>query len=205
MKHLPKLALVLSLTAFSLQTASAAGSRAESGASAGMGFDIIGSYYMPTDSRYQGIGTGYGLNIKMDESLTMGYRVEELQVRAEDKVGAALVTANHVVTFQGITAFFRTLNTDSLGIDFGLWLGAATSGDLDSTGTTAPVTSPFLSPMGRITYTSSGKIESHATLGVGYRFVRKATVSNPFGAGAGVADLKNFDGLEINFGVGLAF
>jgi len=204
MKHIIKLAFVSSLMAFSLRTASAAGRASSDESSAGMGFDLIGSYYMPTDSRYQGTGMGYGLNIKLDDSLTLGYRVEELQVRAEDKVGA-IVSDNHVVTFQGMTAYFRTLTTERLAIDFGMWFGAATSGDLNSAaGVTTAVTSPFLSPLGRISYISEGKIESHATLGVGYRFVRKATVTNPFGGGAGT-DLKNFDGLELTFGVGLAF
>ena len=148
---------------------------------------------------------GYGLNIKFDESLTMGYRVEELQVRAEDKVGAANVSANHIVNFQGITAFYRTLNTERLGIDFGMWIGSANSGDMDSTGGTQSMSSPFIEPMGRLVYNSEGKIESHVTVGVGYKFVRKGTISDPFGAGAGVADLKNFDGMDITFAVGLAF
>ena len=205
MKKITKFVFAFALIALSLRTASAARTPEAGGNSAGIGFDLIGSYYMPTDSRYQGIGMGYGLNIRMDESLTMGYRVEELQVRAEDKVGAANVSANHVVTFQGITAFFRTLSTERLGIDFGMWMGSATSGDMDSTAATQSVSSPFIEPLGRLTYTSEGKIESHVVLGVGYKFVRKATISNPFGAGAGVADLKNFDGMELNFGVGLAF
>lgn len=203
MKHITRAAFALAFIALSLQTASAARGEA-AGGSAGIGFDIIGSYYSPTDSRYQGIGTGYGMNIKIDDSFTMGYRVEELQIRAEDKVGAANVADNHVMTLQGITAFFRTLDTDKLAIDFGLWLGSANSGDLNSAAG-GSVSSPFLAPMGRLVYTSTGKVESHVTLGVGYRFIRKATMSNPFGAGAGVADLKNFDGLEISFGVGLAF
>jgi len=199
MKKVTKLLIAFAFVAVSLRPASAAVS------SAGLGFDILGSYYMPSDSRYQGIGTGIGLNIKLDDSLTMGYRVEELQVRAEDKVGAALVTANHTVSFQGITAYYRTVSLDKLSVDFGMWIGAATSGDLDSTAAVNPVTSPFIEPLGRIVYTSSGRIDTHAVIGVGYRFVRKFNVANPFGAGAGVADLKNFDGLEINFGVGLGF
>jgi hypothetical protein len=205
MIKITKTLLVLAFTALSLQTASAASRNSDAGiTSAGIGFDLIGSYYMPADSRYQGIGMGYGMNIKMDDSLTMGYRVEELQVRAEDKVGAANVADNHVVTFQGITAYYRTVSTDRLSVDFGLWMGSANSGDLNSVGA-GSVSSPFIEPLGRFVYSSEGRIESRVTVGVGYKFVRRATMSNPFGAGAGVADLKNFDGLEINFGVGLAF
>ena len=197
MKKVTKLLLAFAFVAFSLQPASAAVS------SAGLGFDILGSYYMPADTRYQGIGTGYALNIKLDDSLTMGYRVEELDVRGEDATPAGVqVTYNPVVTMQGITAYYRTLSSDRLAIDFGMWLGAATSASFNSAGTIG-VTSPLLEPLGRVTYTSSGKVDAHAALGVGYRFIRKFTIAVPF---AGCADtLKNFDGLEINFGVGLSF
>jgi len=198
MKKVTKLLLAFAFVAVSLQPASAAGS------SAGIGFDILGSYYMPTDTRYQGIGTGFGLNIKLDDSLTMGYRVEELDVRGEDTTAAgALVSYNPVVTMQGITAYYRTFSTDRLAVDFGLWVGAATAASFNSAGTIG-VTSPLLEPLGRITYTSSsGKVDTHAVVGVGYRFIRNFNITTPF-AGC-VGPLKNFDGLEINFGVGLSF
>ncbi|PIU18588.1 MAG: hypothetical protein COT18_10255 [Elusimicrobia bacterium CG08_land_8_20_14_0_20_59_10] len=197
MKKITKLVLAFIFTAFSLQTASAARSSMANNNSAGLGFDIIGSYYMPTDSRFQGIGTGIALNIKLDEGFTMGYRTEEMNVRGEDGIVA---TTNSVVHLQGITAYFRTLDTESLAIDFGMWLGAATTSNLTYSG---GMTSPFLEPLGRITYTSAGKLETHVVVGVGYRFIRRFNTRTPFGAG--YDQMKNFDGLDINFGVGVMF
>ncbi|HAH31869.1 MAG TPA: hypothetical protein DCL44_06095 [Elusimicrobia bacterium] len=200
MQKITKLALALTFTALLLQPASA---REATGNSAGMGFDILGSYYIPTDSRYQGIGTGFGMNIKLDDSLTMGYRVEELNVRGDDTTpGGVQVSYNPVITMQGITAYYRTFGSEKLAVDFGMWMGAATASSFNSAGTIG-VTSPLLEPLGRVTYTSSGKLDAHVVLGVGYRFIRKFTITTPF-AGCAKA-LSNFDGLEITFGVGVSF
>jgi hypothetical protein len=204
MKHLAKLAFIFSLLAVSLQTASARDT-GNTTSSVGLGFDILGSYYMPVDTRYQGIGTGYALNVKLDDSLTMGYRVEELDVRGEDTTAAnVLVTCNPVVTMQGITAYYRTLSSDRMAVDFGIWMGEATASTFNSAGTLA-LTSPLLEPLGKITYTSSGKVDAHVSLGVGYRFIKKFTLPTNVAFAGCVKPLSNFDGLEINFGVGVMF
>lgn len=182
--------------------AQAARERESYGSGAGVGFDIIGNYYQPTDSRYQGVGTGVGLNIRFDDSLTMGYRVEELNVRAEDTVGGNQVVDNFSVIIQGITAYYRTLQGERSAVDFGLWTGAATTSDFNAAGTTG-MTSPMIEPMGRLVYSVYNKVETHVMFGLGYRFIPRFTLANPFGGSS--SRLNNFSGLDINFGVGVSF
>jgi hypothetical protein len=193
--------IIISLLALALMPLSIISVHA---ATAGVGFDIQGNFYKPADSNYQGIGTGVGIDIQFDENLTMGYRTEELNVRYEEAVGATSVGENYNVVFQGITGYYRAVYGKNLNVDFGLWIGAATTADF-AEGATTPLTSPFVEPMGRIMYTSEGKVMTKVLVGIGYRFVRQFTLADASVALAGNQALKNFDGMNIFFGVGVSF
>ncbi|MBI5245310.1 MAG: hypothetical protein HY922_16730 [Elusimicrobia bacterium] len=171
-------------------------------AGVGLGFDIMGNFYQPRDSRFQGMGTNVGINFKIDDKLTLGYRVEEMNVKGEEAVGGATLTGNAQMTSQGIDAFYQVFNADEnkFAGALGLWLGSASLPT--GLGTVGAQTSPFIEPLVKVAYTSGGKVETSVKFGVGYRFVRNFTAANAF---AGGARLKDFDGLDITFGVGLAF
>lgn len=199
MKRLMALSLALAALPAGLQTAY--------GAAAGVGFSMNGNFYNPSDSRYQGVGTGVGINIKFDDSLSLGYRVEELNVRYDQAVAGVAANANFNVVTQGITGYYRTWGSERLGIDFGLWMGAATAGDFQEGAGAFGVTSPFVEPIGRVVYSSAGKVEAQLSLSIGYRFMRQFNLAEPsLTHGAGVEGaLRNFDGLDISIGIGVQF
>lgn len=168
-----------------------------------LGFDILGSFYNPRDSRYQGVGTGVGINIKMDDSLTLGYRVLELHVRGVDAVAGVQVLSNATVTNQGITGRYSVIRINNVEGAVGLWMGASTTASIGAAAATPAQTSPFLEPELGFSYSTEGKIQTSLKLGIGYRFVRNFQSATPFGAGSAI--LQNFDGLDLTFGVGVAF
>ena len=198
--------IIISAFAAFIVAGSAASAMAAGNNSAGLGFDLMGSFYTPTDSRFSGIGSGVNITIKVDESLTMGYRVEELSVRGEESVAGVKTTANNTVMFQGINAFYRTFGSDRVGVDFGLWMGSAVSDCVGSAAVGDAQQSVLLEPQGKITYTTTGRVDSRVTIGVGYRFVPgfNATGPNVLSA-ASTKELKNFNGLALSLGVGLSF
>lgn len=166
-----------------------------------LGFDILGSIYHPSDSRYQGIGSGIEINIKLNDSVTMGYRTEELNVRAEDTVSGASVSDNHTVTMQGIVSHYDIGTVGSFNGNVGLWLGKATTSDFNAVGTTA-MSSPLREPFLRITYEGPLCL-LYAVLGVGYRFIPDFNLNTPFSGTS--SRLNNFDGFDLTFGLGLGF
>ncbi|MFA6434543.1 MAG: hypothetical protein WCW52_07605 [Elusimicrobiales bacterium] len=185
----------------SVAQADAAGSNG-----AGLGFDMTGSFYMPADSRFSGVGSGVNITIKVDDNLTMGYRVEELSVRGEETVAGVKTTGNNSVMFQGINAFYRTATFDKVSVDLGLWMGSAVTDVLGSAAVGDAQQSVLLEPQGRIVYATTGKVDSRVTVGLGYRFVPgfNATGPNVLSA-ASTKELKNFNGLTLSLGVGLGF
>ena len=197
MKKITVLAFVLFALAGSVTQASATGN------AAGLGFDMIGSFYMPSDSRYSGIGSGVNITLKMDENLTLGYRVEELNVRGEAAVAGVKVTNNSNVIFQGINAFYRTFNSERVSADIGLWMGSAVTANIGAGAATPAQQSILLEPQGRIVYSTSGKVDSRITIGIGYRFVPSFNTLTPFGGTS--LELKNLNGLDISLGVGICF
>ena len=176
-----------------------------------LGFETGAAYYNARDSRYQGVGTDVGINFHVDDSLVMGYKVEELALRGSDKVGAGIVTSNANVTFQGITAFYRAFAADDNKVtgEAGFWTGSATTADITGGAGAGPVAEPlasaFIEPEVKIGYnTNEGKVATAVKFGLGYRFVRNVTAPAPFGVGTASA-LKDLDGLDINLSVGLMF
>lgn len=201
MKKIIVSAFVMFALAGSVTQASAAGSSA-----AGLGFDMIGSFYTPADSRFSGVGSGVNITIKLDDNLTMGYRVEELSVRGEESLAGVKTTGNNNVMFQGINAFYKTYSGEKMSVDLGLWMGSAVSDCIGSAAVGDAQQSLLLEPQGKITYTTSGKVDTRVTIGVGYRFVPgfNATGPNVLAAGS-TKELKNFNGLDLSIGVGLSF
>lgn len=198
MKKITAVAFMMFVLAGSAVRAGAAGTN-----SAGLGFDMTGSFYLPSDSRYSGIGSGVNVTLKMDENLTMGYRIEELNVRGEASVAGVKVTDNVNVMFQGINAFYRTYTSDKVTADIGLWMGSAVTSCIGLLAATPAQQSVMLEPQGRLVYSTAGKVDSRITVGVGYRFVPGFNTLTPFGGAS--KELSDFNGITLSLGVGLGF
>jgi hypothetical protein len=220
-KNLVGVLLACALALVALKPVCAKSASDEDVAYKGVGFslDILGGYYMPSASRYQGYGTGVEIGYELDNNITMGYRVENLSGSYSETAyggtaGANTVAGNFNAISQGITAYYNVWSGEKISTAFGVWLGEMSSNNMPlGTSTTLSFTSPLLEPMGRVMYKTQGKVEGRAIIGLGYRFVRnlpQATFGNATGNG-GAANtgyyqtLKNFDGLDLSFGVGLAF
>ncbi|MCX5783247.1 MAG: hypothetical protein NTW04_02235, partial [Elusimicrobia bacterium] len=167
-----KLIATLVLVAAMAPVASAAG--------AGLGFDIFGTLYTPSDSRFQGIGTGVTLNIKVDDNLTVGYRAREIELRFED----GDESYNSTMRSHGIIAMYKAFSLDKMSIEGGLFVGNGRDANLY-------ISTPVIEPMARLVYTTVGKIDTRIFVGVGYSFARGAHTDS--GIGESDKPLDNMD------------
>ena len=171
------------------------------------GIEASASYYQPRDARFNAEGINFGFNFRIQESLTLGYRVEVIHGQGHDTIPGPPkkdVTAQGEAISQGLTAFYRVVDADNakIGLDAGLWAGEMTTTYQPPAAHFFPATSPFVEPLLRLNYHTGANAK--VIFGVGYRLVRGFTaIPAPFGAGS--APLNNFDGLDLSLGVGYNF